>query len=249
MLSVNIKEKYAIITLNRPEKLNALNKELRVKLISTLRELNSNPNIKVVILTGSGRGFCVGADVSEDVEDVYADLRYSFQPIVYEIRNPNKIYIAAINGVTAGACIGIALACDIRLIKKGVKFITAFQRIGLASDTGVAYFLLKLSPSQRTYELAVFGGEFTAEEAESLGLGKVVEEPLIEAEKLAQTITNGPFLAYVAGKKMINAVLYNDLDRFLEYEAELQGSVSKSEDFKEGVTAFREKREPKFKGK
>ncbi|MEM0263538.1 MAG: enoyl-CoA hydratase-related protein [Saccharolobus sp.] len=248
MIKVENKEAYSIITLNRPEKLNALNLEMRMNLISKLREINSNPKIRAVILTGEGRAFCVGADVNEFVEDITSDLRKTFYPIIKEIRFSDKIYISAINGVTAGACIGIALATDFRFVKKDSRFVTAFQRLGLASDTGVAYFLLKLVRDQRAYELAAIGGEFTAEEGEKWGMLKISENPLEDAELLAKKIVSGPFQSYIAGKRMANLVLYNDLEKFLEYESALQGYLGKTEDFKEGVSSFREKREPKFKG-
>ncbi|MEM1599990.1 MAG: enoyl-CoA hydratase-related protein, partial [Sulfolobaceae archaeon] len=169
MIKVENKEAYSIITLNRPEKLNALNLEMRMNLISKLREINSNPKIRAVILTGEGRAFCVGADVNEFVEDITSDLRKTFYPIIKEIRFSDKIYISAINGETAGACIGIALATDFRFVKKDSRSVTAFQRLGLASDTGVAYFLLNLVRDQMAYELATIGGEFTAEECEKCG--------------------------------------------------------------------------------
>lgn len=248
MIKVENKEGYSVITLNRPDKLNALNLQMRTELISKLKEINSNREIRAVILTGEGRAFCVGADVNELAQDFADDLRQTFYPIVREIRFSDKIYIAAINGVTAGACIGIVLSTDIKIARRDVRFVTAFQRLGLTSDTGVAYFLLKLVKNQRAYELAVLGGEFTAEEAEKWGLLKISENPLQEAESLAKKIVNGPFQSYVAGKKLANLILYSDLEKFLEYESSIQGYLGKTEDFKEGISSFKEKREPKFKG-
>ncbi|AHC52308.1 enoyl-CoA hydratase [Sulfolobus acidocaldarius SUSAZ] len=245
---VENKDGYAIVKFDRPEKLNALNLKTRNDMISILRKLNADPTVKSVILTGEGRGFCVGADLSEMVEDIYSDLKYTFQPIINEIRNPNKLYISAINGVVAGACLGIVLSTDFRISKKDVKFVTAFQRIGLTSDTGVAYFLAKLL-GVKSYDLLILGGEFTAEDAEKWGLVKISEDPLSEAVKLAQRISAGPFLTYVAGKKMVNKILFEDMDDFLEYEALLQSELGKTEDFKEGVQSFIEKREPKYKGR
>ncbi|WP_338604260.1 enoyl-CoA hydratase-related protein [Sulfolobus tengchongensis] len=248
MIKVDNKEGYVIVTLSRPEKLNALNLQMRNELISKLREINANPKIRTVILTGEGRAFCVGADVNEFAQDFALDLRETFYPIIREIRFSDKIYISAINGVTAGACIGISLATDFKFAKKDVRFVTAFQRLGLASDTGVAYFILKLARDQRAYEIAVLGGEFTADEAEKWGLLKVTENPLQEAEQLAVKMNIGPFQSYVAGKRMANLVIYNDLEKFLEYESAIQGYLGKTEDFKEGISAFRDKREPKFRG-
>ncbi|MEW9492525.1 MAG: enoyl-CoA hydratase-related protein [Candidatus Aramenus sulfurataquae] len=237
---------YSIVKFDRPEKLNALDLKSRMDLISTLKKINSDPRIRAVVITGEGRGFCVGADVNELPQDIMKDLRETFYPIVNEIRFSDKIYIAAINGVTAGACIGIALA-DFRFAKKGARFVTAFQRLGLTSDTGVAYFLGKfLGP--RAFPLSVLGGEFTSEEAESWGLLKVVDDPLQESIKLAQSIANGPYQSYVAGKKLINKVLFSDLNEFLEYESSIQGYLGKTKDYSEGVKSFKEEREPKFIG-
>ncbi|ACP36786.1 Enoyl-CoA hydratase/isomerase [Sulfolobus islandicus Y.G.57.14] len=248
MIKVESREGYAIVTMSRADKLNALNLQMRNEFISKLKQINADPKIRTVIVTGEGRAFCVGADVNEFAPDFAIDLRETFYPIIREIRFSDKIYIAAINGITAGACIGISLSTDFKFAKRDVKFVTAFQRLGLASDTGVAYFLLKLTRDQRAYEIAVLGGEFTAEEAERWGLLKVSENPLHDAEEMANRINNGPFQSYIAAKRMANLVLYNDLERFLEYESAIQGYLGKTEDFKEGISSFKEKREPKFKG-
>jgi len=238
---------YSIIKLNRPEKLNALNLEARIDFISTLKKMNSDPKVRAVIITGEGKGFCVGADVNEIPQDITKDLRETFYPIITEIRFSDKIYITAINGVTAGACIGITLASDFRFAKKEVRFVTAFQRIGLTSDTGVAYFLSKfLGP--KAVPLLILGGEFTASDAENWGLLKVVDDPIQDSIKLAENIVNGPYQSYVAGKKLVNKVLFSDLNEFLEYESLIQGYLGKTKDHKEGITSFKEKREPKFSG-
>ncbi|GGU00771.1 enoyl-CoA hydratase [Sulfodiicoccus acidiphilus] len=231
----------------RPERRNALNKQLREELLMTLRELNSDPSTKVVVLTGSGGAFSSGADLGSGGTDVMEELDKSFHPILREIRYSDKIYVAVVDGVAAGAGMSLAIACDLRFLSKDARLITAFHRIGLAPDTGLTYILSRLIGA-RAYKLLLVGGELSAQEAESLGLGKVVEDPLSSALSFAREVAAGPLRSYAASKRMLNLSLFPDLDRFLEYEAMLQASLSKTEDFREGVRAFLEKRTPKYRG-
>jgi|BEDMetMinimDraft_1075159.scaffolds.fasta_scaffold00539_4 enoyl-CoA hydratase/carnithine racemase len=241
------KEGVAKVTLNRPERLNALNSDLRGELLKTLRTLNSDASIKVVVITGAGKAFCSGADLTAGPVDVMDELTNSFHPILREIRGSEKIYVAAVNGVAAGAGMSIAVACDIRFMSKDSRLVTAFHRIGLAPDTGLAYILPKLVGA-KAYELLLLGGELSAQDAASLGLAKVVEDPVQSAVHMAREVSSGPFRAFVASKKMLNLTLFCEMDQFLRYEAALQASLSRTKDFNEGVRAFQEKRRPVYRG-
>ncbi|MEM4372510.1 MAG: enoyl-CoA hydratase-related protein, partial [Metallosphaera sp.] len=134
----------SVISLSRPDKLNALSLELRSELLGSLRRFNSDPGKRVAILTGEGKAFSVGADLSSISSDLTEDLRSSFYPILREIRFSSKIYISAVNGVTAGAGISLALACDVKIASRGSRFVTAFHNIGLAPDTGLTLILARL---------------------------------------------------------------------------------------------------------
>ncbi|BCU66873.1 enoyl-CoA hydratase [Sulfolobales archaeon HS-7] len=241
------KEGAILIRMNRQEKLNALNLQMRTELIDALERSNRS-EVPAVILTGEGRAFCVGADVREMAQDIAEDLRKTFHKIVKLIRYSDKIYIAAVNGITAGACISFALVSDYVLIKRGTKFSTAFQKLGLAPDSGAAYILYKLGGPKFT-KYVLEGGEISDEELERGGLGKVVDDPVSEALALAKRISSGPARAFIAAKRMINQTAFRDFEEFLEYEALLQDYLSRTEDFKEGLRAFLEKREPVFKGR
>ena len=241
-----------IFTLNRPERLNALSPDLRAELLDALRRFNNDPGKRVGIITGAGRAFSAGADISVkpsspgaiNLED---ELRNSFHLILKEIRFSDKIFIAAVNGVAAGAGISIALACDFAFASRNARFVMAFQNIGLVPDTGLTLMMARLV-GIRALKYLLIGGEFTAEEAEAMGLVKVVDDPLGEAIRLANEVVQGPFKAYSYGKRLINEALFKDLDQFLAVEAKLQGELGNTHDFVEGVSAFLEKRRPKFVG-
>ncbi len=151
------------------------------------------------------------------------------------------------NGVAAGAGISLAVACDFAFASKSARFVMAFQGIGLVPDTGLTLMMSRLVGAKALRYLLI-GGEFSAEEAEAMGLVKVVDDPLGEALRLANELVQGPFKAYSYAKRLINEALFKDLDQFLSTEAKLQGELGKSHDFIEGVTAFLEKRKPKFIG-
>lgn len=241
-----------IFILNRPEKLNALGPELRAELLDALRKFNADPNKKVGVITGAGRAFSAGADISVkpskpgeiNLED---ELKNSFHLILREIRFTDKLFIAAINGVTAGAGISLAIACDFAFASKASKFVMAFQNIGLVPDTGLTLMMGRLVGA-RALRYLIIGGEFSAEEAEEMGLVKVVDEPLNEALRLANELIEGPFRAFSYAKRLINEALFKDLDQFLNTEAKLQGELGNTHDFLEGITAFLERRKPRFTG-
>ncbi|BDC19482.1 enoyl-CoA hydratase-related protein [Acidianus sp. HS-5] len=239
--------KILLITLNRPEKLNAMNKELRDSLIKTVRDFNRNSEKRVAIIAGAGRAFSVGADLSSMSNDISEDLRSSFHVIIKEIKFSPKIFISAVKGIAAGAGISLALATDLRFTTKDSRFVTAFHNIGLAPDSGLAIMMLRLA-GVKAEKYLLIGGEFTGEEAEKMGLFQVVEDPLKEAFNIAEKIASGQFKSYSASKRLINRALYYDLEEFLDYEAAMQGALGKTQDFAEGVKAFLEKRQPQFRG-
>lgn len=243
---VEDKGNISLITLNRPDKLNAMNIELRNQLIKALRDFNRDPKKRVAVITGNGRGFSVGADLGSITEDLTEDLRNSFYPFIKEIRFSNKIFISAVKGVVAGAGISLALATDIRYASKDSRFVMAFHNIGLAPDSGLALMMLRLG-GVKFEKYILTGGEFNADQARELGF-EIVEDPISEALKKAEEIANGPYKSFSASKRLINRVLYHDLEEFLDYESAMQGALGKTYDFKEGIKAFLEKRKPQFKG-
>lgn len=247
------------LTLNRPEKLNAFNPEMHQALRQGLERAAEQAEVRAVLLTGAGRGFCAGQDLSErDVSagaapiDLSVSLGSHYNPLVRRLRALPKPIVCAVNGVAAGAGANIALACDVVLAARSAHFVQAFSRIGLIPDSGGTYFLPRLVGNARAMALALLAESLSAEQAEQWGLiwKAVADEQLVgEATALARRLAQGPTKGYALLKKALHASSGNSLDAQLDLERDLQREAGLSQDYREGVSAFKEKREPKFTGK
>ncbi len=242
------------ITLNRPDVLNALNKAMQDALAAALKEAR-DPEIRAVVVTGAGRGFCVGQDLTEFREapaDIADRLRGSYHPNVLAVRALEKPVIASVNGPAAGAGLSFAAACDLRIAADSATFIPAFINIGLVPDSGGTFFVARLLGPARAFEWMTSGRRLTAAEAQAWGLvSEVVEADRLpeRTAELAATLAAMPTRAIGMTKRLFDAAPNNTLEEQLELEAQLQSAATRSEDFREGVTAFLEKREPDFKGR
>lgn len=244
------------ITLNRPQALNALTSGLLNDIYYALRECEADDGVRAVMITGAGRGFCAGADISGSAgngpirdPDIGME-RYS--RVIRLLRSIEKPVLGAVNGAAAGAGLGIALACDLRIASDTARFGAAFARVGLASDSGVAYHLLRLVGLGTTTELLFSGRLINAAEALDLGVvNRVVpaEELAQAAGEWAERLAGGPTKALGFTKQIINNSLTLPLAAVLDFEAYGQYLTGKTEDNKEGVRAFAEKREPRFQGR
>ncbi|HEU5138798.1 MAG TPA: enoyl-CoA hydratase-related protein [Bacillales bacterium] len=244
----------ARITLNRPDKLNAFNTQMHKELADALKQARKDSEVRVVVLTGEGRAFCSGQDLADVGEDVdFAEvLRKGYNPIIETLAGMEKPVVAAVNGTAAGAGVSLALACDFRLAHEKASFVEAFINIGLVPDSGNLYFLPRLVGHAKALELAVLGEKVRADKAEELGLvTKVVSADDWESEiqAFAERLANMPTKAIGLIKRYMQKSWENDLGEVLENEAYAQKIAGSTEDFKEGVQAFLDKRKPKFQGK
>ena len=246
----------AKLTLNRPEKYNSFNRAMALQLQKELDACHLDPVVRCIILQGAGKAFCAGQDLQEAVEDNGIELsnilEEHYNPIIVRIRKNDKPVIAAINGVAAGAGANIALACDITIAKKSASFIQAFSKIGLIPDSGGTYTLPRLIGSQKASALMMLGEKVDATEAERIGMiYKVVEDESFEEEimKTAKLLSDMPTKAFSLTKRALNKTWNNSLTDQLSLEHDLQCEAGLTDDFKEGVNSFLEKRKPVFKGK
>jgi len=247
------------LTLNRPDKLNAFNPEMHKLLRGALEEARNDAAVRAVLLTGSGRGFCAGQDLSErnlsaDAApiDLSVSLGSNYNPLVRRLRALPKPVVCAVNGVAAGAGANIALACDIVLAARSASFVQSFSKLGLVPDSGGTYFLPRLVGSARAMGLALLAERLSAEEAERWGLiWRAVDDARLmeEATAIARALAAGPTRGYGLIKKALHASAGNSLDAQLDLERDLQRDAGFSEDYREGVAAFMQKRKPQYKGK
>ena len=242
------------ITLNRPDVLNAFNTDMHKALAAVLKEARS-PDVRAVVITGAGRGFCVGQDLTEFREasgDIGSRLRETYHPNVLAIRALEKPVIAAVNGPAAGAGMSFACACDLRIAADSASFVPAFINIGLVPDSGGSYFVTRILGAARAFEWLTSGRKLTAAEAHAWGLvSEVVDAGALAARvaEAAAQLAALPTRGIGMTKRLIDRALNATLEQQLEREAELQAAATQTEDFREGVSAFLEKRPPSFQGR
>jgi len=250
-----IKDHIAFITLNRPDKLNAFNREMALLLQNRLDECASLHEVRAIYLTGAGKAFSAGQDLAEVVDPegpgMERILSEQYNPIITRIRNLPKPVIAAVNGVAAGAGANIALCCDIVVAAQSAAFIQAFSKIGLIPDSGGTWFLPRLVGWQKAAGIAMLGDKISAEEADRMGMiYKVLANESFSADSraIAATLAQLPTRALALTKHAFNYSAVNSLEAQLLLEDDLQQKAAKTKDYGEGVRAFLEKRPASFKG-
>lgn len=249
----------ATITLNRPERLNSFTQQMHVELQEVISLLQSRLDLRGVILTGTGRGFCAGQDLTErevlpegQVRDLGESLEKNYKPIVLGLRALPVPVVCFVNGVAAGAGLSVALACDIIIASESASFLQAFVRIGLAPDAGSTYFLPRLIGVQRAMAMSMLGEIVSAQQAEQWGLvWRLVKDEELpnEIEMMRQSFKNGATCAHAAIKDLIYHSGNVGLEEQLTHEANAQRELGYTEDYREGSLAFREKRKALFNGR
>jgi len=255
-ISFTIEENIAYIILNRPDKYNAVNKDLAMTLQEALTVARDNEEVRAIYLTGIGKAFCTGQDLGEIVDPEGPDLNKivgdHFNPIIKLIREIEKPVVAAVNGIAAGAGANIALCCDVVVATESAYFLQAFSKIGLIPDSGGTYFLPRLIGFQKASALMMLAEKVSAADAERMGMiYRYFPDVSFEndAKSIVKKLAAMPTAGLGLTKRALNYSVHNDLDTQLGIEEQLQTTAGNTADYKEGVTAFVEKRKPTFTGK
>jgi 2-(1,2-epoxy-1,2-dihydrophenyl)acetyl-CoA isomerase len=253
---VEIKDSIARIVLNRPEKLNAFNRQMALELQDQLLACDENESVRAVVLTAEGRAFCSGQDLTEfsagQLPDFEKTIDENYNPVIRLLKTIRKPVLCAVNGIAAGAGANIALACDIVVATASASFVQAFSKIGLIPDCGGTFFLPRLVGLQKATALMMLGDKVSAAEAERMGMIYACFEDADFAEKtwqLATALSKLPTAALILTRKALLESSTNGLEKQLELEKKSQHKAGHTEDFLEGVTAFLQKRAPLFSGK
>lgn len=256
----HVENKVATLTLNRPDKLNALSRDLIGQSIELLKDWSRDPDIGAIVLTGTGRAFCAGGDVSnmakdgaepQSLEQQIDGLRQA-QELSWQLYNSPKVTIAAVNGFAMGAGLGICLSCDLRIASEQAKFGTAYAKVGFGGDFGTSWTLARYVGAAKAKEMFFLADIIDAAEAYRLGLvNRVVapEELMTQVNEIAMRIAHGPLTSYRYMKANVNFAQTTDFRTMLDREAETHLRCGMTDDHKEGVRAFLEKRAPNFTGK
>ena len=244
----------AKIELNRPERMNAWNKQFSLDLLAAIEEVAGHPEIRAVLVTGAGRAFSSGADLKDadgGTADVYKTLTERYHPLITGVRRMPKPVIAAVNGPAAGIGLSLALACDLVVAAESAYFLLAFVNIGLVPDGGSSLLVPSRVGFTRAAELAMLGERLAARKALDWGLINRVwpdEEFAEQSARLLDRLASGATKSYAGTKRQLNQWLYQHMEAQLEFEATIQKEMTASGDFAEGVAAFTEKRPPRFTG-
>lgn len=255
---LDINQGVALLTLNRPDRLNSFNAQMHDEMATAIRQIKKDNSVRALVITGAGRGFCAGQDLSDrnvapgsEVPDLGESIEQRYNPLLRSLRELPMPVICAVNGVAAGAGANIALACDIVLAGQSASFIQAFCKIGLIPDSGGTWSLPHLVGMARAKGLALLGDKLSAEQAEQWGLiwRCVADEQLLPAAMaMAEHLATQPTRGLALIKRALHASTTQSFDAQLDLERDLQRLAGRTEDYREGVSAFMEKRTPQFKG-
>ncbi|KKB41159.1 enoyl-CoA hydratase-related protein [Bacillus thermotolerans] len=250
----NVENGVAWLYLNRPDKLNSFTAQMLREVKDAVKNASKDDEVRCIVITGEGRGFCAGQDLSEiEPNTDYGDMiRKHYAPVIKQIKACEKPIVAAVNGVAAGAGFSLALACDFRLLSEKASFVNAFVHIGLIPDSGNIYFLTQLVGQAKAAELAILGEKIPAGKAEELGLANRViqaESFTDEVNEFASRLANMPTKAIGLIKRSLKAASTLSFEDYLEFEAQGQRTAALTADHQEGINAFLEKRTPVFTGK